>query len=206
VINGQAITVTGAANQTVALPNGSAIINEQTSTIVGTAGELVVNALRVLTHDTIAGQPIADVALATADARIDCQGGSASSGDFVTGGGWIVSEDGLGKATFGFVAGPDNLGGFRGHLVLKDHSTGSTIQSNVIFSFTECNADTPSVSEFMGNDTNNQTFDAKAGDNGGPGTSDTFSINATDQNGAPYMNGPRQLGGGNIQAHGFTCP
>ena len=205
VINGQAITVTGAANQTVTLPNGSAIINEQTSTINGTAGELTVNALHVLTHDTITGQPIADVTLATADAKIDCQGGASSTGEFVTGGGWITSQDGLGKATFGFVAGPDNQGGFRGHLVLKDHSTGATVQGNVILDFTACNADSPRVSEFFGNDTNGQSFDVKADDNGEPGTSDTFSISGTDQNGLGYIN-MGTLMGGNVQAHGFSCP
>src|SRR2546426_12677535 len=60
IINGQSITVTGAANQTVALPNGSAIINEQVQTVGGTAGELTVRALHVLTQDTITWQPIAD--------------------------------------------------------------------------------------------------------------------------------------------------
>src|SRR5436309_7197382 len=42
VINGQSIAVTGAANQTVALPNGSAIINEQVPTVGATSGELIV--------------------------------------------------------------------------------------------------------------------------------------------------------------------
>src|SRR5438093_5257890 len=103
VINGQSITVTGAANQTVALPNGSAIINEQVQTVGGTAGELMVRALHVLTHDTITGQPIADVALGTAEAKIDCAAGWSPSagGTWVSGGGWIPGRLAGGKATFG---------------------------------------------------------------------------------------------------------
>jgi hypothetical protein len=66
VINGQSLTVTGAANQTVTLPNGSAIINEQVQTIGATSGELTVRALHVLTHDTVTRQPVADVSLGTA--------------------------------------------------------------------------------------------------------------------------------------------
>src|SRR2546430_12432360 len=106
VINGQPITVTGAPNQTVALPNGSAIINEQVQTVGATSGELIVNALHVLTHDTITGQPIADVALGNTDAKIDCAAGWSPGEDCVSGGGWIQGLGGAGtKATFGFDAG-----------------------------------------------------------------------------------------------------
>src|SRR5256886_12424238 len=120
VINGQPITVTGAPNQTVALPNGSAIINEQVQTVGATSGELIVNALHVLTHDTITGQPIADVALGNADAKIDCAAGWSPGEDWVTGGGWIEGLGGPGtKATFGFVAGPGGGPRMRGPLTLK---------------------------------------------------------------------------------------
>src|SRR5256886_4631817 len=120
VINGQSIAVTGAANQTVALPNGSAIINEQVPTVGATSGELIVNALHVLTHDTITGQPIADVALGNADAKIDCAAGWCPGQDWVTGGGWIEGLGGPGtKATFGFVAGPGGGPRMRGPLTLK---------------------------------------------------------------------------------------
>src|SRR5438034_1573353 len=133
VINGQSITVTGAANQTVALPNGSAIINEQVPTVGATSGELTVRALHVLTNDTITGQPIADVALGTADAKIDCAAGWSPGEDWVTGGGSIVGADFNGLATFGFVAGPGGQP-TRGHLTLKDHGTGQTVHGTVITS------------------------------------------------------------------------
>src|SRR5712691_5500522 len=154
VINGQPITVTGAANQTVALPNGSAIINEQVQTVGGTSGELTVNALHVMTQDTITGQPIADVAVASAESRIDCAAGWSPGENWVIGGGWIPGNAG-GKATFGFVAGPGGGSSKRGHLTLKDHSTGETVHGTVIINMTECIS---GVSHFEGNDQNGFGF------------------------------------------------
>ena len=200
VINGQPITVTGAANQTVTLSNGSVVINEQVPTVGGTSGELIVNALHVLTHDTITGQPIADVALGNVDAKIDCAAGSSPGEDWVSGGGWIPGNAG-GMATFGFVAGPGGSPN-RGHLTLKDNSAGQTVHGTVITSFTECSI---GQSEFVGTDTNSNQFGVQAADHGDPGTGDTFQISGTDQNGLPYGNGPKFLGGGNIQTHGYSC-
>src|SRR3989441_3296581 len=80
VINGQTITVTGAPNQTVQLPNGTATINEQSSSVVGSSGGLAAIALHVTTVDPLTGQQLADVRLATADAQIDCQAGSGPAG------------------------------------------------------------------------------------------------------------------------------
>lgn len=204
VINGTAITVTGSPNQTVSLPNGTAIINAQVSSVNGTAGELAVTALRVLTHNTITGQPIADVLLTTVDAKVDCQGSSSSTDEWVTGGGWIVGQSGSGKATFGFIAGKldEETGTFQGHLTYKDHNSGATIHSSVIDNFTSCAS---GVSQFSGTDTNGNTFVARVKDNGEPGGgSDTFWITGLDQNGQPVDNN-RTLSSGNIQAHGFSC-
>src|SRR5882762_5104843 len=195
VINGQSITVTGAANQTVALSNGSVIINEQVPTVGGTSGELIVNALHVLTHDTITGQPIADVALGNADAKIDCAAGWSPGEDWVSGGGWIPGNAG-GKATFGFVAGPGGQP-TRGHLTLKDHSTGETVHGTVINNFTECLS---GQSQFDGTDQNGFRFQVDTGDNADPGAGrDTFTISGA------YSNLNPLLGGGNIQTHGYSC-
>src|SRR2546426_321047 len=181
---------------------GSVVINEQVPTVGGTSGELIVNALHVLTHDTITGQPIADVALGNTDAKIDCAAGSSPGEDWVSGGGWIEGLGGPGtKATFGFVAGPGGQP-TRGHLTLKDNSAGQTVHGTVITSFTECSI---GQSEFPGTDTNSNQFGVQAADHGDPGTGDTFQISGTDQNGLPYGNGPKFLGGGNIQTHGYSC-
>src|SRR6266403_2127087 len=79
VINGQPIVVTGAPNQTVTLPNGTAVINQQFPNVGGTSAALNVSALRVTTNDPITGQPVADVLLATIDAEIQCVGGGPST-------------------------------------------------------------------------------------------------------------------------------
>ena len=201
VINGQAVTVTGAANQTVSLPNGTAIINSQTQTLSGAAGELVVIALRVLTHDTITGAPIADAALAIADAKIDCSGGTSATNEFVTGGGWIPGNSG-GKATFGFVAGPDNSGGFRGHFVIKDHSTGQTVHIDVIEAFSACAGS--GTSTFAGsNTTTGESDNVTVSDVAEPGRdNDKFRADGTYTTAA---GGLQTLLGGNIQNHGFIC-
>jgi hypothetical protein len=202
VINGQPITVTGAPNQTVALSNGSVTINEQVQTIGATSGELTVKALHVITNDAVTGQPVADVALGTAIARIDCVDGWQPGQDWVSGGGWVQGQGGPGtKATFGFVAGPGG-DSTRGHLTLKDQS-GATIHGTVITSFTEC---TTGQSNFAGTDTNNQTFQVTTQDVAEPGAGrDQFHIDGTDQNGMPYSNVITVIGGGNVQTHGFTC-
>src|SRR5882672_1841056 len=198
VINGQSITVTGAANQTVALPNGSVIINEQVPTVGATSGELIVRALHVMTQDTITLQPIADVALGIAEAKIDCAAGWSPGENWVTGGGWIPGQGGIGTATFGFVAGPGGGGSTRGHLTLKDHSTGATVHGTVIINMTECIS---GVSHFEGDDQNAFRFQVDTADNADPGAGrDTFTISGAYSNPGPL------LGGGNIQAHGFSCP
>lgn len=60
-INGVPVAVTGDPNQTVAIPGGQIVINEQT---VSSTGAFVVNALHVTVND------VADVILATATAGI----------------------------------------------------------------------------------------------------------------------------------------
>jgi len=67
-INGVPILVTGDANQTIGIPGGSVVLNEQRSLPDGT---LVVNAL----HATVSG--VADVAVASATAGFS--GGSAKA-------------------------------------------------------------------------------------------------------------------------------
>jgi hypothetical protein len=205
VINGQSITVTGAPNQTVALSNGSVTINEQVQTIGATSGELTVNALHVRTNDAVTGQPVADVALGTADAKIDCADGSSPGEAWVSGGGWIVGSTG-GKATFGFVAGPGGTP-TRGHFTLQDQSTNQTVFGAVIDSGTMCIGQ--GQSNFSGHDANSSsTFNITVTDNGEPGAGrDTLQvIAATDTNGVTYANTNQVLQAGNIQAHGFTCP
>src|SRR5256886_15511520 len=94
VINGQTITVTGAPNQTVQLPNGTATINEQSSSVVGSSGGLAAIALHVTTRDPLTGQQLADAMLAPVDAQIDCQAGSGPAGGLTRRGGDVSPHRG----------------------------------------------------------------------------------------------------------------
>jgi hypothetical protein len=60
-INGLPVTVTGAPNQTVQIPGGQLVINEQTISATGSA---VVNAIHVVVNG------VADVVIASASAGI----------------------------------------------------------------------------------------------------------------------------------------
>ena len=192
VINGQAITVTGSPNQSVSLPNGTAVINEQTPTVAGSTGDLRVVALHVTTTDPITGQVLADVKLAIADAMIDCQPGSGPPGNFTSGGGWISVSGG--KATFGVHGGTQPDGSPAGHLVCIDHGN-LTVQSTSISTAT-----TGCPSTIEGDGTSNRGpvhFVVDVTDRGEPGTGDSFDITVT---GALTYAAGGPLLGGNIQA------
>jgi len=199
VINGQPITVTGNPNQTVSLPNGTATINEQTPAVAGSTAELRVVALHVTTIDAITSQVLADVQLAIADARIDCQPGSGPPGDATTGGGWIPVTGG-GKGTFGVGAAYRPDGSLAGHLVYIDHDINLTVQSTAMTDFLPgC------TSQIHGTATANSapvTFNVTVMDQGEPGTADTFSIEVPELG---YIRSGT-LGGGNIQVHRMHCP
>ncbi len=198
VINGQTITITGAPNQTVSLPNGTAVINEQTSSIVGSSGELTVTGLHVTTRDNLTGQVLADVKLAIADAQIACQAGSGPAGEATTGGGWILVMGG--KATFGVHGGTSADGTATGHLVYIDHGAGDlTLQSTSIISFS------PGCTSTMTGTANggSLSFQVTLEDNAEPGAgSDMFSIEVPEL--AYSRSGT--LEGGNIEAHRMHCP
>ncbi|HEV8617301.1 MAG TPA: choice-of-anchor P family protein [Methylomirabilota bacterium] len=222
VINGQAIAITGAPNQAVALPNGSAIINEQLPSVAGGSAQLTVNALHVTTRDALTGQPLADVVLATADTEIQCQTGSALSAqtawaqstepEFGSGGGWIFTSGG--KGTFGFVAGIQADGTPTGHLVYVDHGIDFSVESTSITRVTPGSDSCTSTIE--GDGTSNGApvqFRITVHDGGEPGRSDTLQIDVA---GAASYTASGPLAGGNIEidgsfaggkvlAHGHAC-
>src|SRR6266404_1565270 len=113
-INGQTIVVSGAPNQTIALPNGRVIINEQQ----GAPGDITVNALHIVVD------VIADVVIASAHADISCPTvpptPPPTCPDFVTGGGWIVGTPSGARANFA-VAGGVKDSALSGHLNFIDH-------------------------------------------------------------------------------------
>jgi hypothetical protein len=198
VINGQSIVVTGAPNQTVTLPNGTVVINQQFPNVGATSAAMNVNALHVTTNDPITGQPVADVLLATIDAEIQCVGGGPSTATNTTGGGWIAVPGG--KATFGFSAKMQD-GVASGHLEYNDHAFPLTVHSTTINSITTtgCTTTMTGFADVSPGPTP-QSYEIDVTDGGEPGTQDFFKITV----GTYIRSG--FLGGGNIQVHDHACP
>ena len=204
VINGQAITVTGAANQTITLPNGSVVINQQSASVSPPSATATITAIYVHTQDPITGQALADVSVAMVSAEITCQGGAPSTATSTTGGGWLPPAGAYNdKATFGTALNTNGTT-ISGHLEYNDHAVGLTVHSITIDTVTTGSCVTTATGQADTNLYGPQTFTVTLSDNGEPGTADSFSI--TVGNPPVYQRGPELLGGGNIQVHDRTCP
>jgi hypothetical protein len=187
-INGQTVAVTGAPNQRVDLPlGGYVIIDEQTS---ARSGDITVNAVHVL----IPG--IADVIISSAHADITCRPKCVSTGDFVTGGGWITGTPSGSRGNFG-VAGGIKSGAFWGHLVYMDHGDGLKVKGTGVTAY----AGSGNTRHIEGTATVNGqsgfTYTVDVTDIGEPGRDDIFSLRLS--NGYTASG---NLDGGNIQLHG----
>jgi len=199
-VNGQTIEIDGSPGQTVMLPNGRVIINEQTR---GT-GSITVNALHVIVDG------VADVIISSAHADITCEPApppppppGCTPADFVTGGGWITGTPSGAKANFG-VGGGIKQGAFWGHLTYIDHDpNGPQVKGTGVTDYTG-DAMIPTMRHIKGTaEVNGQsgfTYQVDVTDNGEPGRDDTFTINLS--NG--YVATGR-LSGGNIQLHTPSC-
>lgn len=195
-VNGQTIAISGAPNQTVALPVGKIIINEQTS---NGPGDITVNALHVIVPE------IADVIISSAHADITCQSvpppaPGCTGSDFVTGGGWITGTPSGAKANFG-VAGGIKQGAFWGHLTYIDHGpNGPRVKGTSVTAYDVVNATTRHIEgTAQVNDQDGFTYQVDVSDNGEPGRNDTFTLHVSSGYGAGGT-----LAGGNIQLH-LSC-
>jgi len=185
-VNGQSIAVSGSPNQTIALPIGSIIINEQRS---ANAGDLTVNAL----HVVIDG--VANVIISSAHADITCGGPVCPGGDFVTGGGWITAPSGA-KGTFGVAGGIKN-GGLWGHLTYIDHGQGGPkVKGTGVTAYVVVDSVTRHIEGTADINGQSGSYQVDVADNGEPGRNDTFSL--TLSNG---YHASGTLNGGNIQLH-----
>ena len=195
VINGQPIVVAGTPNQTVSIPGGQVVINEQTSSASGNSGEITVNALHIVVNG------VADVIVASAHADILCKNCNADDKDFVTGGGWIVRPSGA-KANFGVAGGIKN-GAFWGHLMYIDHG-GPKVKGTGVTAYDVTGSTSRHIEGTAEvNGQSGYTYKVDVTDNGEPGREDTFSI--TVSNG--YSASGTLSGGGNIQLHKPSgCP
>jgi hypothetical protein len=195
-VNGQTITISGAPNQTVALPGGRVIINEQTS---GGPGDITVNALHVIVDG------VADVVISSAHADITCQPApplpGCSGEDFVTGGGWITGTPSGAKGNFG-VAGGIKHGAWWGHLTYIDHGpSGPRVKGTGVTAYLVVNATTRHIEgNAQVNGTDGFTYKVDVVDNGEPGRDDVLTIRLS--NG---YSGSGTLAGGNIQLHVPAC-
>lgn len=190
-LNGQAVVVAGTPNQTILLPNGRIVINEQSSAVSGNTAEITVNAL----HVVIDG--IADVVIASAYTDVGCgpADGCDGSGEFVTGGGWITGTPGGARANFA-VAGGKEPGW--GHLVYTDHGPNRMkVKGTGITAYSSLGGNARRIEGTATvNGQGGITFQADVADNGEPGRMDTFTLRLGTGYEASGM-----LEGGNIQLH-----
>ena len=200
VVNGQTITVGTEPNQIITLPNGRIVINEQTASSSQQGNKsnssITVNALHVTIKD-LNGGVLADVIISSAHADIDCTGKPAcTGGDFVTGGGWIVTPSSA-RGNFGVAGGIKN-NGFWGHLEYLDHGTGLKVHGTGVTAYV---VTSPTTRHIEGTaEVNGQpgfTYQVDVADNGEPGRNvDTFAISLSNGYTASGF-----LAGGNIQLH-----
>lgn len=195
VINGQTIAVSGAPNQTIALPlnSGEVIINEQSGN--GTS-DITVNALHVIVTGA------ADVIVSQAHADITCQPvapnppppAGCPGSDFVTGGGWIMGTPSGARANFA-VAGGTKPGW--GHLTYIDHGDGTRVKGTGVTLYHITGTTSRHIEGTAEINGQSGTYSVDVADNGEPGRNDSFTI--TLSNG--YHASSTNLDGGNIQLH-----
>lgn len=198
-VNNTDIAVSGQPNQAVTLPTlpdgttGTIVINEQQHQ---GPGSITVNALHVTVTNATVGTT--DVVIASAHADITCPSSvvNCTGGDFVTGGGYIITPSGA-KGNFA-VAGGKTPGW--GHLEYIDHGTGLKVHGTGVTNYVVTG---PNSREIDGTaDINGApgTYTVDVVDNGNPGHgNDTFVIRLS--NGYTAGEG-ETISGGNIQLHG----
>ena len=191
-INNASIVVSGEPNQTILLPNGQVVINEQNTA----PGDITVNALHVVVNG------VADVVVSSAHADIGCPQPlpppPPSCPDFVTGGGWITGTPSGAKGNFA-VAGGFKNGALWGHLNYLDHGGGPKVKGTGVTGYDVIDEVTRHISgtaEIDGQP--GFTYDAEVADLGEPGRSDRFALSLSN---GYHASG--NLEGGNIQLH--TC-
>jgi hypothetical protein len=197
------ITVTGAANQQVPLPNGGLVIlNEQIVSVNDANGSITVNALHIKLPAVAGVVGATDLTVAQAHADIVCANPSppppsCSQQDFITGGGYIAT---LTSSRGNFAVAGGKTAGW-GHLTYIDHGTGMKVKGTGVTGYYVTG---PTSRKIVGNaEVNGQsgyTYQADVADNGEPGRgADTFHLQLFGP--TPYDSGSTTLSGGNIQLH-----
>lgn len=208
-VNGLPVNVSGQPNQTVSLPGGRIIINEQVTCLDGDYAAITVNAL----HVVIDG--VTDLVVCSSHADIVCGGaqpppppqppaGEADC-DKLTGGGWITGTPSGAKGNFG-VAGGIRDGAFWGHLNYVDHGNNMHVKHTAVtgYSVDPGDPDCRIITYNVTIDGMPGTATVRACDKGEPGRDDIFEITLSNGYRAAGDLGGSRPGGGNIQLH--KCP
>lgn len=179
--------VTGQPNQTIALPSGNLILNEQ----IADETSITVNALHLVLDDG------SDLVVSSARAGYESLDPPPIVGDDrISGGGWIPGTHGK-KRNFSLTGGYED-GVLIGNLNFKDGDTGMKVKATAITAYLP--GPTPNSRRIEGtaeiDGVGGFTFTVVAEDNGEPGDADTFSIALSNGYHAEGL-----LGGGNIQLH-----
>ena len=202
VINGQAITVTGAPNQTInILGLVKIVINEQSGSASSATGKKTVNAL----HVTALGGA-ADVVIASSYAELTCKTVRPSYGDFITGSGSIKATCGATCGTFSLNAGKKN-GSLFGSFVYIDSAKNLTVKSTKVTSYTVVNSKTRLIKGTATvNGKSGFRYEVTAADNGA-GTLDTFALKVFNSANQLTYSASGKLLCGNLQLHSTspTC-
>lgn len=186
-LGGQQVNVTGAVNQTVSIPGVlTLVINEH----ISSGSKITVNAidLRAASGDR--------VLISSASSGITCATATASTKDFVTGGGYILASGQ--HANFGFVAGyKPNKNTPSGQLNYVDHSMGMHVKSVDVTSYSGSGSTRTFSGDATINGASGYTYTVTATDNGDPGKgNDYFAIKLSNGYSASGL-----LAGGNIKLH-----
>lgn len=201
-VDGALVTVTGAPNQTVPVPGGHIVINEQVVISANGQADISLVAVHVYIDGCMNGSFGVVYAGITAgsnpppDHEHDC--------GKLTGGGWIVGPSGA-KASFA-VSGGIRRGEFWGQLNYIDHGTGMKVKSTRVTNYIP-NPSVPDcriISYDVEIDGMPGTAVVDAWDRGEPGRNDFFSIELSTGYSARGTLGGDGSGGGNLQLH--KCP
>lgn len=200
VINKVPVVVTGQPNQDVSAGPVTIVLNEQTSSAGGGAGEITVNALHVKiaeVRDPVTGEvaiPATDLVIAQAHADIRCGQRSCNFADKVTGGGFVVDPGG---DRISFAVAGRNLSDW-GHFQAVNHGTRDRMKATGLTTAFDPEGFAVVTGTAQVNGAGNDEFTVRVKDNGEPGRGDQFELSSSH----PSMNIPLStLGGGNLQFH-----
>ena len=175
---------------------GTLTVNEQTRSVSGSTGTIIVNALHLT---TLGG---ADLRVGSSNAGITTGANNCGPADSVTTGGGYITPAGS-NDSFGLVGGMKGGSPF-GHITYVEHGgVGNRVEGTVD---TYLHAPNSPTAQMSGPATvNGQTigrFTIATADNGEPGkNSDAFTISTT-----TGITASGTLAGGNIQQHDKACP